>query len=445
MSYQLQIARREWSATGETLTVTPIAPTATLFEYFPAAAPSEVIWSPGEPVGAWPVSHRVLNVTEHCRLRFVDVMAGVRALNQAFAVARLWAESARRDLEIVLRFRDNARHAADTWYEARLYDGGATLERGYTLSVTWTRAPYWEAPEDIVQVKTRSMAAFADFAQITNCEDSNPANSNVLRLAAPAGDVPTPIRIRIQNDYPTGRLAQVRMHWSPEIINPTLEPGQADPLPAFQPDVRASDGSYGYAKEFIWTVLHTTTRNYTGMFRVLVNGRLFGAWTARVGYELKRGRDAHATVDGLSGWTDFGLFYLPPRGYTRPVRYPFKVWLTSEDDREGSVDFVLLAPVYNVLQQWRYLIFDGFNAIEGTCIEDDMRRMDEPPIYEYDGQKWPIVNAVGGPIELWPGGLPGNGTQCMVFALQGDATGGSRALRTAQVQVYARARYANLP
>ena len=445
MSYQLQIGRREWTASGETLTITAVAPNGVLYDYFPSSPIVDVVNTAGETVGSWPVSHRVRNATETLKINFATdgVDAAIRTLNESFAVARLWAESARRDLEMVLRFRDSARHGAEEWYEARLFGGSLKLERGHDLTVTWERAPYWEGAEEIVQVQTRSMVAMDDYAQIVNCEDSNPANSNVLRLDTPDGDVPTPIRVRINNDYASDRrLASVRMHWFSEIVSPTLEPGNCSPLPDFSPSDDASDGSYGVGTSFAWEVQHSLTRNYTGWFRLLVNGSLFGDWTARMGYVMPRSGDQQSTVTGSHGWTDFGLFYLPPRGYTSPVRYPFNVWLSG--DTSSRVDFVLLLPVMDQTAQWRNLTFDGFNAIEGTCIEDDMRRMDEPAIYEISGQKWPIVNAVGGPIEIWPAGLPGSGNQCLVFALENDE-GGAEALRTAQVQVYAHPRYSNLP
>jgi len=443
MSYQLSIGRREW-ASGVTLTVQSIAPNGTLYEYFPGGPPVSVTWTQGETVGSWPVAHRVGNVVESCKINFYgdNVMTALRTLNQAFMAARQWAESSRKDLEYVLRFRDSARHGVNEWYESRLYGGQVTLERGHVLNVTWERAPYWEGDEAIVQVKRRD-TAFADYAQITNCEDTNPARSNVLRLQTPSGDVPTPIRIRINNDYSSERrLKSVRMHWFPEGIATTLEADQAVPTPFLAPNEAASNGNVGSGTSFTWSVEHSTMRNYTGWFRVLVNGVLYDDWTVGIGYELRK--EQERTITGSAGWNDFGLFYFPPRGYMPPVRYPVKIWLDGDSERNGTVDYVVLLPVYNEMAQWRYLDFSGFNAVEGACIEDDMRRMDSPALYQYGDQNLPVINAYGGPIELWPAGLPGSGYQSLVFALANDRDY-AEALRTAQVQVFARPRYANLP
>ncbi|MBN2389886.1 MAG: hypothetical protein JXR84_04140 [Anaerolineae bacterium] len=443
MSYQLSIGRREWTASGVTLTVQSIAPNGTLYDYFPSSPPIDVTWTQGETVGSWPVAHRVGNAVESCKVNFYgdNVMTALRTLNQAFMAARLWAESSRKDLEYVLRFRDSARHGVNEWYESRLYGGRVTLERGHVLNVTWERAPYWEGDEVIVQVKRRDNTTFADYAQITNCEDTNPARSNVLRVQTPAGDAPTPVRIRLNNDYDSdARLARVMIHWFPEGIATTLEADAAEPMPELVPDEGASNGNYGVGTSFTWSVAHSIMRNYTGWFRMLVNGHLRGEWELGVGYELRR--EQTNTITGSPGWNDFGLFYLPPRGYMPPVRYPIRVRLAGASS--SSVDYVLLLPVYGELAQWRVWGFDGFNAIQGTCIEDDMRRMDVPVLYEFGGENLPLVNAYGGPIELWPAGLPGGGYQSMVFALEND-TGAAEALRTAQVQLFARPRYANLP
>ena len=147
-------------------------------------------------------------------------------------------------------------------------------------------------------------------------------------------------------------------------------------------------------------------------------------------------------VAGQNGWTDLGLLSLPPGGYRTPTRYPLQVWLTGS--AAAWLDYVVLLPAY----QFRRIEFPyGYDCVYQACIVDDP---EEGLYYDIGGQKLPILAGYGAPVQAWPAGmLPLQAAatphqQMLVFALE-SASGGAEALRSAQIEVSARARYSVLP
>jgi hypothetical protein len=172
------------------------------------------------------------------------------------------------------------------------------------------------------------------------------------------------------------------------------------------------------------------------MFRVLANGTLVGDWQCRLGYEitpLQRG----ATITGGAGWTDMGVFSLPPGGYVWPTRYPVTVQLLG--DVASTLDFLLFMPLQQY-REWRYI---AYNAGEGDCTEDNAI-LDEL-VFIWDGLKMPVVNGYGDRIRLHPAGmLPGDKRQMLTFALA-STTGTAPASKTAVVQVRVAERWGIVP
>jgi hypothetical protein len=444
---EFRLARIEWTTSGETTTTTNITPPLDLIEYIPSAAPVDVDWTPGRGVGSWPVAHRVDNVTETLVLSArCDAPGYLRTLNAALARARHWAQGFRRDMRTVLQVRDNNRHESDEWYEARIYGGRVAFEDGMgkTLRMTFVREPYWHGEEAICQVANTSTDwAFEDTCGIYNHDDDMPDHNNWVLVDAPDGDVPTPAMITIWNTYDDDRLKKITIGWMDRPALLALEGEDADHA-TLNTGTEYSGAAIGADSSYTWEIANTGLVDYVGMYRVLAQGNLSGAtWSLSVGYELTKQQQLSA-VDGERGWTDLGQVILPPGGYTHPTRYNMKVWL--DGSAEGALDFLAFVP----MQQYRVLEFQGYNALPGTCIEDNGIR--DELVYRFGDERMPILRSWGQPIHLWPDGmlpqaLPGPtppNEQMMVFALEDDG-GGAEALRTATIAVRARPRYEILP
>jgi hypothetical protein len=438
---ELHFARIEAAPTGgDDITIVPITPTMRVLEYIPAAAPINVTSTPGRRVGARPVASDVGNVTEALSVRvFGSVAEAQRTLNQAFTMALEWSKQFRRDMRFVARLRDPQRH--QEWFEAELFGGRTELDsqNGRLLRLNWERAPYWSGDEQILNLRNTVTAGYT--LSVFNHDDDGYGHDNFVILDAPAGDVPTPARIRIRNTYathPATRLKEVRIGWYDRPHYLTLEGENSNlGLATIDADANYSNSARASAQNYRWTLSQSNIVDYVGMFRVLANGNLSGAtWQMSAGYELTKMQHTKA-VAGRSGWTDLGLISLPPGGYVHPFRYPVNFWL--DGSAIGTLDYLMFMPI----QQWRHLKFRGYNCATGACIVDDGIR--DELIYDFDGQALPVLDGWGDPIELWPAAvLPGNQQQMLVFAMVNDFEG-AEPLRTADVQVTVRPRYNVLP
>jgi len=253
------------------------------------------------------------------------------------------------------------------------------------------------------------------------------------------------VRIRIRNSYNSAaRLRRVRMGWYDRRQSLTLEAENSADSPYIEPDETRSNYAWASAARFRWELPQLAYFDYVGPFRVLANGALSGTtWQMAVGYELtKMQYGTRAAVAGQNGWTDLGLLSLPPGGYRTPTRYPLQVWLTGS--AAAWLDYVVLLPAY----QFRRIEFPyGYDCVYQACIVDDP---EEGLYYDIGGQKLPILAGYGAPVQAWPAGmLPLQAVatphqQMLVFALE-SASGGAEALRSAQIEVSARARYSVLP
>lgn len=449
MAWEFQICRIEWTTSGETVTCTSIG--ASVFDYFPSSPPLAISRTQGRRRGSQPIAHAAQNVMESVRVQFAaaSFWTGFRALEAALERALQWAEGDRRDMRSVLRFRDTARHGS-TYYETPLYDGRITQERGPILTLTWERGPYWIGPESPLPVVnnwvtysgdvTPGTGGYYDYAQVANADDGLPARCNWVIVSPPVGDVPAPARLRIQNNYETGRLKTVRVGWNDRPQALALEGESSETTTTVTNGAGYSNQAVGTGDAFKWVIEQSTVRDFTGPFRVLANGRLAGeTWRVAAGYALTRKQyGTRAAVDGANGWTDLGLLSFPPGGYVHPARYPVTVWLDGSGD--GALDYLVFIPQR---QQRRLTFPEGYNCQPGACIEDDGWRGEL--VLEHDGQRVPIVEGFGNPIEVWPSGLlPGSARQMLSFTLESD-TGSAAADRTAIVQVFARPHYRTLP
>lgn len=448
MAWEFQICRIEWTTSGETVTCIDIG--ASVFEYFPSSPPLSINRTQGRRRGSVPIAHAASNVMETVRVKFAaaSYWSGFRALEAMLERALQWAESDRRDMRSVLRFRDTARHGA-TYYETPLYDGRITQERGPVLSLTWERGPYWTGPEVPLPVVnnwvtysgevTPGEGGYYDYAQVTNADDGTPTRCNWVIVTPPSGDVPTPIRLRIQNNYDEGRLRSVRVGWNDRPQALVLE-GENATGAAVTNDTAYSNMAWAAGTTFKWVIEQSTVRDFTGPFRVLANGNLGGeTWRVAAGYALTRKQyGTRAAVDGENGWTDLGLLSFPPGGYVHPIRYPVSVWLDGSG--EGNLDYLVFIPQ----RQHRWLAFtEGYNCQPGACIEDDGWR--DELVLDHDGQRVPILEGFGDPIMAWPSALlPGTAQQMLTFALESDS-GKATADRSAIVQVFARPHYRTMP
>lgn len=449
MAWEFQICRIEWTPSGETVTCVDLG--ATVFEYFPSSPPLNISRMAGRRRGSQPIAHTVQNVTETVRVKFVaaSYWTGFRALEAALERALQWAEGDRRDMRSVLRFRDTARHGS-TYYETPLYDGRITQERGPILTLAWERGPYWTGPEVPLPVinnwvtysgeVTPGEGGYYDYAQVTNADDGTATRCNWVIVTPPGGDVPTPLRLRIQNNYDTGRLKAVRVGWNDRPQALSLEGEDSVDTPVITNGTTFSNQAVGRSTQFRWVIEQSTVRDFTGPFRVFANGNLGGGtWRIATGYALTRKQyGTRAAVDGTSGWTDLGMLTFPPGGYVHPARYAVTVWL--DGSAEGTLDYLVFIPQ----RQHRLLAFtEGYNCQAGACIEDDGWRNEL--VYEYDGQRVPIVEGFGESIAAWPSGmLPGSAQQMLSFTLESDS-GSAAADRSAIVQVFARPHYRTLP
>jgi hypothetical protein len=434
---EIHFARIEAAPTGgDDVIVVPLTGAMRVLEYIPAPAGVSVTRTPGRRVGARPVASTVDNVTETLTLRASgDVTLALRTLNQAMNMALEWSKQFRRDMRFVARLRDPDRH--QEWFEAELFGGRVEMERdsGRVLRLTWEREPYWSGAEQILRLRNTVANDYA--LTIYNHDDGGYGHDNFVIVDAPAGDVPTPARIKIRNTYTSGRLAGVRIGWYDRPHYLTLEGEASELAPSIVTDAQYSDGAWATATAFQWTLAQSNIVDYVGLFRVLANGNLNGGdWTMSAGYELTRMQTSRA-VAGASGWTDLGLISLPPGGYVHPFRYPMRIWL--DGSAAGTLDYLMFMPI----QQYRHLKFRGYNCLPGACIVDDGIR--DELIYDFNGQALPVLDGYGDPIEVWPSGLlPGNRQQMLVFAMTSD-TGGAAPLRTAEVQVTVRPRYNVVP
>jgi hypothetical protein len=346
-------------------------------------------------------------------------------------------------MRTVIQVRDDDRHEAGEWYEADLYGGKIDFDSssGKTLEVTIQRAPYWHGEETVCQVANTSTGwSFANTCDIYNHDDDEEGHNNWVLVDAPEGDVPTPAMIVVRNTYSEGRLGKVALGWSDRPAILTLEGEEADSAHVVS-GTEYSNNAYGRSNRFHWDVAHTSLVDFVGMYRALAFGELSGTWELSVGYEVSRMQTLES-VDGQHGWTDLGAVMLPPGGYTHPTRYDMSVWLEGSANR--NLDFLMFVP----MQQYRILEFQGYNALPGTCIEDNGIR--DELVYRYGDERMPIVNGWGRRIHLWPDdmlpqALPGPtppNEQMLVLALYG---GGAEALRTARLHIRARPRYAMIP
>lgn len=448
MAWQFQICRIEWTPSGETVTCTDIG--SSVFEYFPSSPPLGIVRTQGRQRGSTPITHTAPNVTETVRVKFAaaSFWTGFRALETALERALLWAEGDRRDMRAVVRFCDSTRHGT-TYYESPLIDGRITLERGPILSLTWERGPYWSGPEVPLPVVnnwvtysgevTPGVTGYYDYAQVTNADDGTPTRCNWVILTPPDGDVPTPVRLRIQNNYTTGRLKTVRVGWNDRPQSLVLEGEDSEDGPVITNGAQYSNMAVGADSGFRWKIEQTSIRDFSGPFQVWANGSLSGStWRVASGYALTRKQyGTRAAVDGENGWTNLGSLSFPPGGYVHPARYPVTVWLDGSGT--GSLDFLLFLPQ----RQHRWLSFSGYNCQPGACIEDDGWRKEL--VLEHDGQRLPIIEGFGEPLMAWPSGLlPGSARQMLTFALESDSTS-AEADRSAIVQVFARPHYRTLP
>lgn len=457
---ELEIARREFTADGETITATPITPTAKVVEYIPQDVSYNVQYTHGDLPGAKPTRHQVGNVGETLKLAVpCDAPGALRAFAAEFERALRWAEQNREDMQVFLRVTDPERYGEDVWFESRLFGGRVVFENsaGRVLDLVVERFPYWEGAWTRLSVKNNRTQelepegvvidedGWATFGSVTNADDTDPTRDNWLMLEAPPGDAPAPLRIRIQNDYvttPPTRVRQVRIGWYDRQQNLILEgeDGAGSVIATgaqYSSDVACSNDA------FKWDVPQNLFRDFVGPFRVWANGNLSGStWRFAAGYELTRMQYAsRAPVAGTNGWTDLGQVQLPAGGYRTPTRYESTFWLDGSAVR--FLDYVLLQPVY----QTRRLRFRVYNCVPGACIVDDP---EQGVYYDYSGQKLPVLEAWGNPIEAWPEGLlPFQATetphsQMLTFMLESES-GAAVADRSALVEVFARPRYRVLP
>lgn len=457
---ELELARREFTADGETITATPITPTARVIEYIPQDVSYQVWTTHGDRPGSTPTRHTAGNVVETLRLAVAcDAPGALRAFAAELERALLWHEQKREDMTPFIRVRDDERYPAGIWFESRLVGGRVELDNsaGRVLRLTLERFPYWEGAWTRLAVKNNRTEelqpegaefdydGWATFGAVTNADDADPLRDNWLMLEPPPGDVPAPLRIRIQNDYATARLATVRTGWYDRQQNLILEgeDGILAGAGTVTVDPEYSNEQYALAQNFRWVVPQELYRDFVGPFRVWANGALEGStWRFGAGYELTRQQyGTRAAVDGARGWTDLGQIRLPAGGYRTPSRYPAAFWLDGSGN--GALDYVVLQPVH----QHRRLTFAGYNCLPGACIVDDP---EQGPYYEYSGEKIQVLNAWGNPLEAWPEGLlPFQGIetphyQTLTFMLTSDA-GRAEADRSALVEVFARPRYRVLP
>jgi hypothetical protein len=442
---EIHFARIEAAPTGgDDVTIVPLTQTMRVLEYIPSPAAVSVTRTPGRRVGSRPVASTVDNVTETLSLRVSgDVPTAQRLLNQAFSMALEWSKQFRRDMRFVVRIRDPQRH--QEWFEAELFNGRAEMERasGRVLRVTLEREPYWSGDEQILRLRNTVTQDYA--LSVFNHDDDQYGHDNFVIIDGPAGDVPTPARIRIRNTHVTNpgtRLKEVRIGWYDRPHYLTLE-GEASEIPAtIDYAAQYSNEARAMAQHYQWTLPQSNIVDYVGLFRVLAQGDLRGGtWTLSTGYELTKLQTSKA-VTGLAGWTDLGLISLPPGGYVHPFRYPVRFWMDGSTAQtvNNHLDCLMFMPI----QQWRHLKFEvGYNCAVGACLVDDGIRGEL--IYDFDGQALPIVTGWGDQIEVWPAGLlPGNQQQMLVFAMTDDFDR-AEALRTADVQVTVRPRYSVLP
>lgn len=433
---EIQLARIEWTSDGEQETTTAISPPLKILDYVPKAP------SNGE-----------MRVSERIRLSVArDAPTWLRILNGAGARAREWAQEQRfrRDLRNVIRVRDNNRHAV--WFEAPLYDARVTLRNsgGRVLDFGIERGAYWEGAEATLQVmNSGTELAWEDTATVYNHDDDMPGHNNWVLVRPPAGDVATPVRMRIRNTYNvSARLRRVYAGWYNRPQQLMLDVKDATGATLYPDNTEYSYDKRGGGSSFRWEVPNTSFADFTGMFKVLANGTLGGGnWQLGVGYELTQlqtGRE----VPGSRGWTDLGNVMLPPGRYAHPTRYPMGVWL--EGDAEGVLDFLVFIPV-STDSQLRELVFQGYNAVPGACIEDD--GIYGELVYQFGEQRMPILYSYGQPVmaqpeHMLPQALPVDSTvpnaQMISFALENDG-GGAEAMRTAEIALSARPWYEILP
>lgn len=453
MTWSLQIARYEWGASGESVTGFELGDKIVEFE---VADPALTIdRAPSRRYrGAWAVAHRGKNVIDSARVRIAsgdDPHSALHTTATAIRRSLLWQESLRNDRRVVVRFRDDERHDENEWYEAPLLNGTVRLERGPFLRLTWERGPYWSGPEVLLTVKnnwtqyggnvTPDANGYYDYAQITNCDDDNPAHNNWIIVETPGGTVETPIRLRVQNSYDVGRLDDVRVAWGSKPQKLTLEAEDSDLSPYVQPGEDYSNQARARADTFRWELSQSVQNDLVGRYRVLANGSLNGAtWTFAAGYALTKEQyaiqdDGDTTATGASGWTDLGEIVLPPGGFLHQPRADLKLWL--EGSEEKYLDYVALLPVEN--DQYRHIFFDeGYHCQYEACIEDDGWRGELA--YELAGKRYSSLQARGLPIWV----TPAEDEQMLSFALEGNL-GDALALRSAIVQVFIRPHYDWLP
>lgn len=440
--YEFRIVRIEAQGNSELRTTTDLTELCEWFEFTPAAAPVELTWTAGSREGAWPVAQRVGNVEETVTAWTLGNASAARAaLNAAFQQARTWGIGFRRDMRIVIQVRNPCVNTA--FFEAQLYGGSAVPVDavGRQTAIKWTRAPYWMGQERTMGLRTALNGAYADYADLYNCDDARPGYNNWVIVEPPVGTVPALARIRIQNTYADDRMREVRMGWYDRPNNLILEGENSELSPDITNDAERSNQAYAAANGFRWTLPWSTVRDLVGEFRVLSNGSLAGQrWRLAVGVELTREQTLRY-VAGANGWTDLGQVSLPPGGYVAGERYPVRVWLESEDGLAGGLDFVHFVPV----EQARRIRFRGYDALPGTCVVDDGIR--DELYYEFGTQKLAILDGWGTPIQLRPEALlpyTWSGQQMITFGFSGP-TGNADAKRTARVQIAARPRWDVLP
>jgi len=433
MALEMQVVTYEWGASGSEVGTHTDIDVVTVAEYLPASPPLDVVWSPGARVGASPVQHGVQNVVEQVRIiANSSPFTLLGNLKRVLRRAQFWAEKNLHDRRVMVRIRDTSR--STTWYEARLWGGSVRLERGPYLTLQLVRQPYWDGPEALVQVRVEG-GSWANSATVMDRDDAT--GKNRIEVNDVAGDVPSPARIIVEDDYatrppPPYNLGELRIGWDLAQYTVNIEGENSLLMPAVTSSTAYSANAYGTDFEFMWAV----AVQYIGPYKLLAKGNLSGqSWTATMLYDnaLYSGE----MVSGANGWTDLGVFMLPPGGQLHPQRKMFYIKLVGTGN--GDLDYLMLMPV----SQFRKLNFVTVGDAAAISVQDD-GWWGEAAVITTAGRS-PEIQAYGRPISLWPAALLPDGKHQMLVFTQEGKNGAVASNRTARVSVYARPRYEVLP
>lgn len=439
MTLEMQLITYEYNVSGtESQTFTPALDVTILAEYLTQSPPLSQEWTKGPYPGSAPVEHQVDNAVETLRIiATTSPFTLMGSLKQVLRRAQYWAEKDLHDRRVMVRVRDTARSA--TWYESRLWGGSIQLDRGPYLKMTLMRDPYWDAPEALVQVKNAGTSgAFANAAPIADRDDAT--NENYVIVDDVAGDLPTPLRLSVEDTtfgILVANLGELRVGWDTDNYAVNLE-GENSLLPKTSHSSSAySNGAYATAAAFYWSV----SLQYSGPFKLLMKGDMAGKdWHASVGFGYSGSAVplyVGETVPGVDGWTDLGLFVLPPGARIHPQRTDF--YIQVDGTGNGDLDFLMMMPVY----QFRKLSFFDARAASTFFVEDDTWRRETSIINSYGRSS--EVDGYGHQIMLWPEKLLPDGANQMLVFTQEDTSNVVQSIRVAGVKVYARPRYEVLP